>query len=142
LFCCPIGLSDHTLAEAVSIAGVSLGAKVVEKHFTLSRKIKTPDSSFSIEPEELKNLVRNIRIAKETLGRPYYGLAAQEKNNLIFRRSLFAVGNIQKGEVFNKGNIKSIRPGYGLPPKYLTCILGKKAKRNIKRGTPLNKKLY
>jgi pseudaminic acid synthase len=133
----PIGLSDHTLGIGVSIAAVSLGAKVIEKHFTLSRNIKTPDSFFSIEPQELKDLVHNIRMVEQAFGKVHYGLTKEEKKSHIFRRSLFAVKDIEKGEVFNGENIKSIRPGYGLPPKYLKLILGKKAGKKIAKGNPL-----
>ena len=137
LFDCPIGLSDHTLGIGISVAAISLGARVVEKHFTLSRKIETPDSFFSIEPQELKELVENIRIVEKSLGKVHYGLTNGEKKNLIFRRSLFVVENIKKGEVFTEDNVKSIRPSNGLKPKYLKIILGRKASRDIRRGIPL-----
>lgn len=138
VFNCPIGLSDHTLGIGVSITAVSLGAVMIEKHFTLSRKFKTPDSFFSIEPQELKELVKNIRVAEKALGEVHYGLTKEEKKNKIFRRSLSVVRDIKAGEIFTEKNVRSIRPGYGLPPKHLKDILGKKAKENIKRGTPLN----
>ncbi len=134
----PVGLSDHTLGIATSIAGVCLGAKVIEKHFTLSRKIKTSDSFFSIEPQELKALVENIRIAEKSLGKVHYGLTEDEKKSRVFRRSLFVVKDIKKGEKFTTDNVSSIRPGHGLFPKYLESVLGKKAKKDIKRGTPLS----
>lgn len=137
-FDCPIGLSDHSLGIEVSIAAVALGAAVIEKHFTLSRKVKTPDSFFSIEPKELKELVKNIRIVEKALGKVHYGLTEGEKKSKVFRRSLFAVKDIIKGEIFTEENLKSIRPANGLSPKYRTAILGKAAKKNIKRGTPLN----
>ena len=137
-FKCTIGLSDHTLGTAVSTAAVGLGAKVIEKHFTLSRGIKTPDSFFSIEPDELKKLVENIRIADKSIGRVHYGLTEKEKQSKVFRRSLFAVKDIKKGEKFTEENIRSIRPGYGLKPKCLDDVLGKKAKRDLKKGTPIN----
>ncbi len=137
LFNCPIGLSDHALGIGTSIAAVCLGADMVEKHFTLSRKLETPDSFFSIEPQELKELVKNVRIIEKSLGRVRYGLTKDEEKNKIFRRSLFAVKDIKKGEPFTEDNTRSIRPGYGLSPKYLKRVLGKKAKRNLKRGTPL-----
>jgi len=133
----PIGLSDHTLGIATSIAGVCLGAKLIEKHFCLSRKIKTPDSFFSLEPEELKSLVENIRIAETSLGKIHYGLTEDEKKSRVFRRSLFVVKDIKKGEIFSQENIKSIRPADGLSPKYLKFILGKRAKTDIKKGMPL-----
>ena len=133
----PIGLSDHTLGIATSVAGVYLGAKVIEKHFCLSRKIKTPDSFFSLEPKELKELVDNIRIVEKTLGKPHYGLTKEEKKSRIFRRSLFVVKDIKKGEVFLEDNIRSIRPAAGLHPKYWVNILGKESLRYVKKGEPL-----
>lgn len=138
IFNCAVGLSDHTLGTAVSVAAVSLGAKVIEKHFTMSRKIKTPDSFFSIEPRELKDLVESVRSAQKAIGRVHYGLTADEKKNQVFRRSLFAVNDINPGEALTEKNIRSIRPGFGLPPKYLKDALGARAKTFIKRGTPLS----
>jgi len=136
-FKCPVGLSDHTLGIGVSLAAVSLGARVVEKHFTLSRKIKTPDSFFSVEPSELKLLVENIRIAERSLGKIHYGLTKEEQKSKIFRRSLFVTKNIKIGEAFTEKNVRAIRPAYGLPPKYLKYILGKRlSKKKVSRGTP------
>ena len=137
IFNCPVGISDHTMGTGVAVTAVSLGAELVEKHFTLSRKIKTLDSFFSIEPRELKSLVQNIRIAEQALGKVRYGLTEDEKKNCVFRRSLFAVKDIKKGERFTEKNIRSIRPCYGLPPGYLKSILGKKAKKAIREGNPL-----
>ena len=139
LFNCPVGLSDHTLGTEVSIAAVSLGAQVIEKHFTLSRDIKTPDSFFSIEPKELKELVEKARIVKKALGKIHYGLTKEEKKDKSFRRrrSLFIVKDMKKGEVLNEENVKSIRSSYGLPSKYLNTVLGKNVERCIKKGTPL-----
>ena len=137
-FNCPVGISDHTLGIGVSVAAVSLGARVIEKHFTLSRNIKSPDSFFSIEPQELKELVINAKLAAKALGRVSYRLGDKEKKSRMFRRSLFAVRDIKKGEVFTEDNIKSIRPAMGIKPKYLNKILGKKARKNIKIGTPMN----
>lgn len=136
LFNCPVGLSDHTLGIEVSIAAVCLGAKVIEKHFTLSRNIQTPDSFFSIEPQEMEALVEGVRIAEKSLGKFSHQLSKEEIKNRIFRRSLFVVKEIKKGEVFTQENMRSIRPGNGLQPKYLKIILGKEAKRDIKKGTP------
>lgn len=133
----PVGLSDHTMGTGASIAAVSLGACVVEKHFTLSRKIKTPDSFFSLEPEEFKHLVDNIRIAEDALGTRCYGLDKGQKASRVFRRSLFVVEDIRRGEVFTEDNIRSIRPANGLMPKYLKKVLGKRTKKDIKKGTPL-----
>ena len=134
----PVGLSDHTLGIATSIAGVCLGAKIIEKHFCLSRKIQTPDSFFSLEPKELKNLVENIRVVEQSLGKIHYGITEDEKKSRVFRRSLFVVKDIKKGDIFSQENIKSIRPADGLSPKYLKFILGKRAKKYIKRGSPLS----
>lgn len=136
IFGCPVGLSDHTLGIGASITAVSLGADMIEKHFTLSRGMKTPDSFFSLEPEELKNLVDEIRVAERAFGGVRYGLSKGERESLAFRRSLFAVRDIKKGEAFTADNVRSIRPGYGMQPKYLGSILGKKAKMKIKKGVP------
>lgn len=138
LFSCPVGLSDHSLGTGVSVTAVALGANVIEKHFTLSRKIKTPDSFFSIEPGELKKLVANVRIVGKALGKVHYGLTKGERESKVARRSLFAVENIKRDEFFTEESVKSIRPAYGLKPKYISAILGKKAKRDIKKGTPLS----
>jgi len=116
---------------------VSLGARVIEKHFTLSRKIKTPDNFFSIEPQELKDLVKNIRMVEKAVGKVYYGLRAGEKESRMYRRSLFVVKDMKKGDFFTEENIRSIRPGYGLLPKYLRNIIGRKALKDIKIGMPL-----
>ncbi|MFC1624231.1 pseudaminic acid synthase [Candidatus Omnitrophota bacterium] len=138
IFKCPVGLSDHTLGIGVSIAAVSLGARVIEKHFTLSRQNKTPDNFFSIEPQELKQLVENVRIAEEAMGGVHYGLTSEEKRSRIFRRSLFAVKDIKKGDLFSEANVRSIRPSNGLEPKYINKIISKTAKRDIKKGIPLS----
>ncbi|MBN1353739.1 MAG: pseudaminic acid synthase [Candidatus Omnitrophica bacterium] len=139
IFKCPIGLSDHSLGTAVALAAVSLGAKVIEKHFTLSKKSKGPDNFFSIEPQELKSLVENIRIVERALGSDARKLTAEEKGSLVFRRSLFAVRDIKKGEIFTEDKIRSIRPAYGLHPKFLKYLLGRKARKDIKKGMPLSK---
>ena len=138
LFQCPVGLSDHSLGIGASVCAVALGAVIIEKHFTLSRKTKTLDSFFSIEPKELKELVENIRIAEKTLGKIHYGLTVEERKSRIFRRSLFVVKDINKGEIFTEENLKSIRPANGLSPKYIRIILGRVAKKTIKKGTPLS----
>jgi len=138
LFNCPIGLSDHSDGIVVSVCAVALGAVIIEKHFTLSRKNKTPDSFFSIEPQELKELVKNIRIAEKSLGQVHYGTTLEEKKNKVFRRSLFVVKDMKAGETLTTENLRSIRPGYGLSPKYLNVFLGKTVRKNIKKGTPLS----
>lgn len=133
----PVGLSDHSLGIAASIAAVCLGAVMVEKHFTLSRKIKTPDSFFSMEPTEFKEMTDNIRVAEKALGKVRHGLTGDEKKNRISRRSLFVAREMKRGEIFTSENVRSIRPGHGILPKYLDDVLGAKAKNDIKCGTPL-----
>jgi len=134
----PVGLSDHTLGTVSAIVAVAMGAKIIEKHFCLSREIETPDSSFSMEPAEFKKMVMDIRTAEQALGEISYDLSEEEKNSRIFRRSIFAVKDIKKGEVFTEDNIRVIRPGYGLLPKYYDQLLGRKAKKDIEKGTPLD----
>jgi pseudaminic acid synthase len=141
-FNCKIGLSDHTLGIGVSIAAIILGAKVIEKHFTLSKGIKTPDSFFSIEPDELKELVKNVRIVEKAIGQVHYSLTKKEEQSKVFRCSLFAVKDIKKGEEFTKENVKSIRPGCGLHPKFIKEVLGKDAKIDLKKGTPMGRDFF
>jgi pseudaminic acid synthase len=136
-----VGLSDHSYENGGAIAAVALGATMVEKHFTLSRKIKTPDSFFSLEPRELRDLTKNIRAVEQALGRVHYGLTADEKENRIFRRSLFVTREIRKGEKLSAENVGSIRPGYGLPCKYLKQVLGATAAVSVAKGTPLKWKM-
>jgi sialic acid synthase SpsE len=133
----PVGLSDHTLGTTVPVAAVSLGAAIVEKHFTLSRSVPGPDSQFSLEPPEFKQLVDSIRIAERALGSVNYRVSAAEQASRVFRRSLFVVQDIRAGDVFTRENIRSIRPGHGLAPKFLSQILGKRSSKDLKRGTPL-----
>lgn len=134
----PVGLSDHTLGTAVPVAAVALGACVVEKHFTLRRADGGPDAAFSLEPEELRRLVDDIRVAERARGRVRYGPTIGEKANLVFRRSLFIVEPIAAGEPFTERNVRAIRPGYGLSPSHWRRILGRHAARDIARGTPLS----
>jgi pseudaminic acid synthase len=133
----PVGLSDHTLGIAVPVAAVALGACIVEKHFTLSRDIGGPDSAFSLEPHEFKAMVEAIRTVEKALGKVHYGVSEREMQSRIFRRSLFVVKDMKAGEMFTEENVRSIRPGYGLPPKFLKYIIGRRATQNIKMGTPL-----
>lgn len=135
------GLSDHTAGLTAALVAVALGANIIEKHFTLRRADGGPDAAFSIEPEELKSLISGIRQAEKAIGRPTYKAGKKELENKIYRRSLFAVKEIKKGEKLHQANIKSIRPGYGLEPKYYYKILGKTAKTDIKPGTPLSWKI-
>lgn len=132
-----VGLSDHTKGIGAAIASIALGARVIEKHFTLSRADGGVDSAFSIEPHELRLLVEEIERAFLSLGKVQYDIQKSEKSSLRFKRSLFAVKDIKKGEEFTKENIRVIRPGDGLEPQYYEIILGKKAKQDIKFATPL-----
>jgi len=134
----PIGLSDHTLNTVVPLVAVALGATIIEKHFTLSRKNPGPDSAFSLEPTEFREMADAIRIAERSIGRVSYDGCSHEDASRIFRRSLFAVENISVGESFTEKNIRSIRPGNGLPPKHLPDVLKKRAKKDIRQGTPLS----
>lgn len=136
-----VGLSDHTIGISVPLGAIALGAKIIEKHFILDRKLGGPDASFSLEPAEFKTMAKSIREIEEALGEISYKLTGAIEKNKTFSRSLFAVKNIKKGETFTGENIRSIRPGHGLHPRYLKDIIGKKAKRNIKKGTPLMWKL-
>jgi pseudaminic acid synthase len=131
------GLSDHTPGTAVPVAAIALGANLIEKHFTLRRADGGPDAAFSLEPEELAELVTNCRTAWTALGKVSYELEASEKGSKIFRRSLYAVRDIPAGARLTAENVRSIRPGYGLPPKHLPEVLGRRAGRAIPRGTPL-----
>jgi pseudaminic acid synthase len=137
-FRCPVGLSDHTPGTVAPVVAVAMGASIIEKHFILSRTIETPDRAFSVEPAELKVMIENIREAEQALGVVSYKIGKEEENIRNYRRSLFAVEEIKAGELFTEKNIRSIRPAAGLPPKHYFEILGKKAKANIERGTPLN----
>lgn len=134
----PVGLSDHTLGTETAVAAVTLGACIVEKHFTLSRACLGPDSAFSSEPKEFKALVESIRTVEKALGKVQYGATSRETKSLMFRRSLFVVRDVKQGEPFTQENVRSIRPGYGLSPKYLEDILGRRASMDIRRGTPLS----
>lgn len=134
----PAGLSDHSLGSIAAVTAVAMGAKIIEKHFCLSRDIKTPDSSFSMEPAEFREMVDDIRAAERAIGKVYYGLSEKEKTSRIFRRSIFAVKNIKKGEKLTEDKIRVIRPGHGLEPKYWQEVLGRKAAEDIEKGTPLD----
>lgn len=134
----PVGLSDHTLGIAVSVAAVAAGACIIEKHFTLSRSLPGPDSAFSIEPQELKALVEAVHMAEKSLGSVHYGVSAREAKSRVFRRSLFVVKDMKAGAVFTEENVRSIRPGHGLHPRCLKEVLGRRASRDIERGTPLS----
>lgn len=134
----PVGLSDHTLGHAVPVAAVSLGACLVEKHFTLSRTLPGPDSDFSMEPAEFRAMVDAVRTAELALGSINYGPTQAEAPSLIFRRSVFVVEEVKRGERFSADNLRVIRPGHGLHPRELDSVLGRPARVDIARGTPLS----
>lgn len=137
LFGCEVGLSDHTMGLGVSVASVALGARVIEKHFTLDRADGGVDSTFSMEPGEMVQLVGETERAWQALGQVSYGSTEAEKKSTQFRRSLYVVQDLKAGAVLTRENVRAIRPGLGLPPKYLEQVLGKTVKQDIKRGTAL-----
>ncbi len=132
-----VGLSDHSLGTAVAVAAVAMGAVMIEKHITLRRADGGPDAAFSLEPDELAQLCRDCRTAWLALGEAGDEPAPSERASTIFRRSLFVVADVAEGEVFSSANVRSIRPGHGLPPKHLDGVLGRRARRALARGTPL-----
>lgn len=138
LFDCEIGLSDHTMGLGASIAAIAHGASIVEKHFTISRSDGGVDSTFSLEPHEMKSLVIETKRAWQSLGEVVYGPTKEEQKSRIFRRSIYISENIKKGDELNKKNLRIIRPGYGLSPKYYDIFIGKKVKKNLEKGTPLS----
>ena len=141
VFDCLTGLSDHSMGSAVAVAGVALGAKMVEKHLTLSRADGGPDAAFSMEPAEFKRMVDEIRIVEKALGRVTYELTEKQKKSREDGRSLFVVKNMKEGEIFTEENVRSIRPAFGLHTMYLDEIMGKRARTDISKGTPLDWKL-
>ena len=138
LFGCEVGLSDHTMGIGVSIASVAMGATVIEKHFTLNRAHGGVDSAFSLEPSEMAELVVETQRAWQSLGKVNYGPIDAEKRSIQFRRSLYIIRDLNKGDLLTKENLRSIRPGFGLPTKYLEYFLGKNVNRDVKRGTALS----
>lgn len=137
-FGCHVGLSDHTLGIGVAIASVALGAVVIEKHFTLRRADGGVDSAFSLEPDELRALVTESARAAQAMGTPRFGPTENEKKSLVFRRSLYVVQDIIPGDILSPENIRAVRPGYGLPPKHLEELLGKRAVKFAAKGTPVS----
>ena len=137
LFGCEVGLSDHTMGVGVSVASVALGATVIEKHFTLNRADGGVDSTFSMEPAEMAQLVLETERAWQALGQVSYGATEAEKKSIVFRRSLYVVRDVKAGEALTKENVRAIRPGLGLAPKWIDIVLQKMAGSDIKRGTPL-----
>ncbi len=137
LFGIQVGLSDHTMGVGVSVAAVALGATVIEKHFTLCRADGGVDSSFSLEPLELKSLVVETERAWQSLGAVCYGPTEMEKKSLVFRRSLYVAQDMTAGEVFSPQNLRAVRPGLGLPTKYVDIFMGKRVSKTVKKGTPV-----
>lgn len=142
MFGCEVGLSDHTMGVGVSVASVALGATVIEKHFTLARSDGGVDSTFSMEPEEMASLIVESERAWRSLGQVSYGPTEAERQSLKYRRSLFITADVNAGEVLTMENVRSIRPGNGLPPKYIQQVLGRPLARNVLRGTPLSWDLF
>lgn len=138
LFDCEVGLSDHTMGVGVSVASVALGATVIEKHFTLNRADGGVDSSFSMEPAEMAQLVVETERAWQSLGKVSYGATASEQKSIQFRRSLYIVNDLKAGDVLTKENVRAIRPGLGLPTKYLEQVLGRRVKEDVKLGTAVS----
>jgi len=138
----PVGLSDHTLGTVVPVAAVALGASIIEKHLTLRRSEGGPDAAFSLEPDEFRNMVDSVRVAEKAMGQVSYLTSGQEVASRVFRRSLFVVKDMQAGDVFSRENVRSIRPGYGLPVKELDNVVGRAAKVAISRGTPLSREHF
>jgi N-acetylneuraminate synthase len=132
-----VGLSDHTMGIAVPVAAVTLGASIVEKHFTLSRTLPGPDAAFSLEPDEFSAMVEAIRTAERALGRADYSVSAREAGSRVFRRSLFVARPLKAGERFTADNLRSVRPAHGLHPRHYEEILGRRAARDIEAGTPM-----
>ncbi len=141
LFNCPIGLSDHTLGIGAAVASVALGVRFIEKHFTLSRDDGGVDAAFSMEPDEMRQLVIETERAWQALGKVNYGAGEKESKSLKFRRSLYIARDMKAGEALTHENMRIIRPGYGLEPKYYEILLGKKINQNVKKGTPMSWKL-
>ena len=138
LFQCEVGLSDHTMGVGAAVAGVAHGATIIEKHFTLSRADGGVDSAFSMEPEEMNQLVIETNHAWKALGKVTYGPTKVEKKSLIFRRSLYIAADMKAGEILTKKNLRIVRPGLGLPPKYYKKLLGMKVVKNVKKGNPIS----
>ena len=135
LFSCEVGLSDHTMGVGAAVAAVAHGATVIEKHFTLRRADGGVDSVFSLEPEEMKSLVIETERAWQSLGKVKYGPTEAEKGSLTFRRSLYIAEDMKAGDILTEKNLRIVRPGLGLPPKYYDVLLGRKVNRDVKRGT-------
>lgn len=140
-YSCIVGLSDHTVGNMASTVSVALGADVIEKHLILDRSLGGPDASFSIEPDELKSLISDVNLAKSSLGRVDYSLKKSESDNVKFRRSLYFVNDLKQGAVIKEHDVKSVRPGFGLAPKYLDDVIGKTVNTSVNRGDATDWKL-
>ncbi|WP_430788221.1 pseudaminic acid synthase [Virgibacillus flavescens] len=138
LFHCQVGLSDHTMGTGVAVASVALGATIIEKHFTLSRADGGVDASFSMEFDEMEALVKETKRAWQALGKVYYGATNAEQSSQKYRRSLYVTADMKKGDKFTKDNLKAIRPGYGILPKYYDILIGKKVDNDVEKGTPVS----
>ena len=141
-FDCLAGLSDHTMGTAVPVAAVTLGAKIIEKHFCRSRSEPGPDSAFSLEPSEFKEMVESVRIAEKAVGRVTYDRTEKERTGLAFRRSLFFARDLPAGHVISEGDIRVVRPGHGLAPEFLEAILGRELTQPVERGTPVSWEIF
>ena len=137
MFKCEVGLSDHTLGIGAAIAAVACGATIIEKHFTLRRADGGVDSSFSLEPDEMQSLIVEASLAWEALGEISYGPTSEEEKSTMFKRSLYIAEDIEEGDLFTSRNLRSIRPGLGLPPRYIEILIGRRAKNSLKAGTPV-----
>jgi sialic acid synthase SpsE len=135
------GISDHTLGNATAIAAVALGASIIEKHFTLDRKGGGPDDSFSLEPTELTTLCQDAKTAWQSLGQVDYGCKSSELGNVKYRRSLYFVKDLKVGDVITADAVRSVRPGYGLAPKFIDQVIGRKINSNVKINTPVKRNL-
>lgn len=140
-FDCVVGLSDHTFSSAAAVSSIALGGSIIEKHFTLSRADGGPDAAFSLEPAGFKQLVEDCKSAWRALGKVNYDLVGSERSSIVFRRSLYVVKDIPAGDKITTANVRSIRPGYGLAPKHLPAVLGRRVKRALVRGEPLKWKM-
>lgn len=138
LFGCEIGLSDHTMGLGTAVAAVALGATVVEKHFTLSRSDGGVDAAFSAEPSEMRALVTETERAWQAVGKVTYGATKAEEKSKAFRRSIYVTEDLQEGDILTRSNLRTIRPGFGLPPKFYDQLIGRKVRKAVKRGTPMS----
>ena len=138
----PVGLSDHSMGSVSAVTAVALGARIIEKHFCLSRDFGGPDSSFSMEPHEFKQMVEDVQMAAKAVGEVAYQVSEEEKSNYAVRKSIFVSKDIKKGEVLTSDNIRVIRPGYGMSPKFYEEVLGRKAIRDLSFGEPLDMGMF